>query len=252
METQLRYFVVFVEVQEKRYNHMTSVINLVTIILLLIIFFSECKMYLLNRFSLSLLGLLLLSAGIVSASFSDTRCKCDCAASKDHNITRPFIRIKVISSDLCKCEKMFEVRSVAPPDTSKDATSELLQKDTQVDYCNNNCNCKYETRNTFTIKFIVTFIVLVLSALCIYMVYLVFLDPYVTDKMQKLRNYPVGTFDNTSHSVGVSSSSTSVPGVATRHRNPSYLERVTDVQKRWKDKVEEQREAVYDKHAVLS
>ena len=43
--------------------------------------------------------------------------------------------------------------------------------------------------------------------------------------------------------VGVSPSPASMPGVAARQRSPSYLERVTDVQKRWKDKVEETKPA---------
>merc|ERR1712004_70006 len=185
-----------------------------------------------------------------SASYSDHRCKCECQASPDdENYQRPFKLIRVISSDKCKCADMFGEDWLA-----EGMSEEALLKG--VDYCQNKCECVFETRNTFTIKLIVSLIILVVSLLCLYMIYLLFLDPYVTkrlmdlwpggipmDRMMGSRNVDVNASEP---ELGTSGSSRDARGSA-RQRQP-----ILDGFHEWKEKVEEQRDTVYNRQAVLS
>ncbi|XP_063712165.1 proton-transporting V-type ATPase complex assembly regulator TMEM9-like [Symsagittifera roscoffensis] len=183
-----------------------------------------------------------------NAKFSDHRCKCECQASPEDGYDRPFNLIRVISSDKCKCQEMFGENWLS----KREANDSYLQK--QFDYCNNKCQCVFETRNTFTIKFIVTLIIVVLTLLGLYMAYLLFLDPYVTKKLYSMRSGivmenrqgPGGSVITEEDSRRPSSSS----GGPIRQR--PLLAHVSDVHSEWKEKVEEQRDTVYNRQAVLS
>ena len=186
-----------------------------------------------------------------SAKYADHRCKCECQASPEDNHDRPFQLIRVISSDKCKCNQMFGENWL----DGADLNESFLQK--QIEFCQNKCECVFETRNTFTIKFIVSLIILVLTLLCVYMIYLLFLDPYVSKRLNELwlRNIPmdsmgsrgnvdVNVSDPEIRNAGVGGSGSRAP---IRQRQP-----ILDGFHEWKEKVEEQRDTVYNRQAVLS
>ncbi|KAK7503287.1 hypothetical protein BaRGS_00005552 [Batillaria attramentaria] len=95
------------------------------------------------------------------ASFEDVRCKCVCPRVAGDNSTGP-VFIKDVEPNNCKCE------NVVPA-----AESTMGLK-----ICNM-CECKYESRNTTTIKVVVIFIICVVSMLFIYMLFLLCLDPLI-------------------------------------------------------------------------
>ncbi|KAK3580510.1 hypothetical protein CHS0354_001111 [Potamilus streckersoni] len=160
-------------------------------------------------------------------SFEDARCKCICPAYKANvNSTLPKRNVFIkdnIDPELCKCDYMLD---------KPDPKLCLL------------CQCKYESRNTTTIKVVVIIVICIISVLFVYMLFLLCLDPLITRR-------PTHYQEHTNEEVNLDDQSvTRMPLSGGRQR--SIINRVTDEQKKWKGVVQEQRRNIYDKHSMLN
>ncbi|CAC5364469.1 unnamed protein product [Mytilus coruscus] len=111
------------------------------------------------------------------------------------------------------------------------------------------CECKYESRNTTTIKVVVIFTICVVSLLFVYMVFLFLLDHLVSWRPSSYQQHVSEEVNLDEHSV---TSATPVVSRAELTRQRSIINRMTDEQKRWKGTVKEQRRNIYDKHSMLN
>nr|CAH8833568.1 unnamed protein product [Trichobilharzia regenti] len=96
-------------------------------------------------------------------AYEDTRCKCVCllpASVTNETKSTKKIFVKAISSEKCTCEYM-------------------LQNDKR--FCPF-CECKFQVRNTTTIKVVVCFILTIISALILYMLFLLLLEPLLSTR----------------------------------------------------------------------
>ncbi|XP_076076580.1 proton-transporting V-type ATPase complex assembly regulator TMEM9-like isoform X4 [Mytilus galloprovincialis] len=179
-----------------------------------------CLLYLLTLFSF-------LQAASQDTSFEDVRCKCVCPPLNEVNSTQDrtvFISANV-NPNMCTCVEVV-----------KNASPKLCAQ----------CECKYESRNTTTIKVVVIFTICVVSLLFVYMVFLFLLDHLVSWRPS---SYQQHVSEEDEHSV---TSATPVVSRAELTRQRSIINRVTDEQKRWKGTVKEQRRNIYDKHSMLN
>ncbi|KAK7497302.1 hypothetical protein BaRGS_00011346, partial [Batillaria attramentaria] len=161
----------------------------------------------------------------------DVRCKCVCPRVAGDNSTGP-VFIKDVEPNNCKCE------NVVPA-----AESTMGLK-----ICNM-CECKYESRNTTTIKVVVIFIICVVSMLFIYMLFLLCLDPLIA---RRPAHYAEHTDEEEDMTVPRMSQMEPSERAAHLARQRSIINRVTDEQKRWKGTVQEQRRNIYDRHTMLN
>ncbi|XP_060079719.1 proton-transporting V-type ATPase complex assembly regulator TMEM9-like isoform X1 [Ylistrum balloti] len=160
-------------------------------------------------------------------SFEDKRCKCVCPKLVS-NVTKneQSVYIKdILDPEDCKCKHVVT-----------NATDELCVQ----------CECKYEERNTTTIKVVVIFIICVVSLLFVYMLFLLCLDPLIARRPTQYQQQTNEEVNLDDHSVSQMSSRPEM----TRQR--SIINRVTDEQKKWKGTVQEQRKTIYDRHALLN
>ncbi|BHF79607.1 hypothetical protein SprV_0702272800 [Sparganum proliferum] len=104
-------------------------------------------------------------------AYEDSRCKCVCVdhsvpENHDKNSTEPTraVYVKSIPADKCTCPFMLE---------------------NKADLCPY-CDCKYQVRNTSTIKVVVCLIVVILSALSLYLVFMLLLEPFLTARGRKI------------------------------------------------------------------
>ncbi|KAK7107672.1 proton-transporting V-type ATPase complex assembly regulator TMEM9-like isoform X2 [Littorina saxatilis] len=167
------------------------------------------------------------------ASFEDVRCKCVCP--RIENGTGP-VHIKMVEPNNCKCEY------VVPPMISPQ----------HVDICHY-CECKYESRNTTTIKVVVIFIICVVTLLFVYMLFLLCLDPLIQRRPAQYSQHTDEEEDMSTHrpsQLDVAGAAASASEAYARQR--SLLNRVTDEQKKWKGTVQEQRRNIYDRHTMLN
>ncbi|XP_052808851.1 putative protein 2 isoform X2 [Mya arenaria] len=165
-------------------------------------------------------------------SFEDARCKCVCPKfQKDANSTvneRTVFISPNADPNNCNCDFV-----VGDKIDSK--------------FCAM-CQCKYENRNTATIKVVVIIIICVTSLLLIYMLFLLCLDPLIAHRPTAYQQH----MDEDDQSV------TQVPqfeSAGTRPRlgrQKSVMNYVSDEQRRWKSTVQEQRKNIYDKHTMLN
>ncbi|XP_076076579.1 proton-transporting V-type ATPase complex assembly regulator TMEM9-like isoform X3 [Mytilus galloprovincialis] len=182
-----------------------------------------CLLYLLTLFSF-------LQAASQDTSFEDVRCKCVCPPLNEVNSTQDrtvFISANV-NPNMCTCVEVV-----------KNASPKLCAQ----------CECKYESRNTTTIKVVVIFTICVVSLLFVYMVFLFLLDHLVSWRPSSYQQHVSEEVNLDEHSV---TSATPVVSRAELTRQRSIINRVTDEQKRWKGTVKEQRRNIYDKHSMLN
>ncbi|KAL8579539.1 hypothetical protein ACOMHN_025492 [Nucella lapillus] len=170
------------------------------------------------------------------ASFEDVRCKCVCPRVLGNNGTGP-VYIKMVEPNLCQCEY------VVPP----------VESPQHIDICHY-CECKYESRNTTTIKVVVIFIICVVSLLFVYMLFLLCLDPLIQRRPASYSQHTdeeVNLEDlSTPHISQIEPTTPTAAAAAARQR--SLLNRMTDEQKKWKGTVQEQRRNIYDRHTMLN
>ncbi|CAK9293079.1 unnamed protein product [Gordionus sp. m RMFG-2023] len=170
------------------------------------------------------------------AQYRDERCKCIFPCPPPPNSTlspKNFRQIYIgnIPASKCNC---IDVRSIV-----------IFYK--EIQHCSK-CECKYQYRNTFTIKVVVIFIISLLSSLFLYMLFLLCLDPMINkpspdfyteyhnegDDSTAIINYRSGGI---SHSMGI---------------YDNVFCRVGLHKDKWKGQVQEQRKNVFDKHTMLN
>ncbi|XP_054159454.1 proton-transporting V-type ATPase complex assembly regulator TMEM9-like [Oppia nitens] len=186
--------------------------------------------------------------------YEDFRCKCVCPSTGVVNngsqASNRKLYIKNISPNRCNCDYV-----VLP---QLDAT----MQDKAKEFCPR-CECKYESRNTSTIRFVVIFIIGIISFLVVYMAFLSLLDPLI-HKHSVTRNYEQHIDEEVSMDEQIVSDSDGVtrrraattPVISpTSSGGPppkNMLNRVGQQQTRWKKQVQEQRKNIYDKHTMLN
>lgn len=162
-------------------------------------------------------------------SFEDARCKCVCPKMQVDNKTDSEKTIFISSNaDPTNCNCDFVVKK-------------------PVTYCSA-CECKFESRNTTTIKVVVIIIICVILLLLVYMLFLLCLDPLIAHRPSKYQEHT----DEDDQSV---SQVPQFDGASTRPRlakQKSVINYVSNEQKRWKSTVQEQRKNIYDKHTMLN
>nr|CDS29254.1 TMEM9 [Hymenolepis microstoma] len=179
----------------------------------------------------------------VEATYEDARCKCVCV---DHSVlkvsnessTEPkrSVYVKSIPSDKCTCQIMLEDKSDLCP----------------------YCDCKYQVRNTATIKVVVIMIVVILSTLSIYLLFMLILESFLSSRgrnnpmsgtqssfspsktFRTFRSYTTASQDEQRGSRESPSGSTAV------------VNRVPDQQSNWKGRIEAQRERVFSERTILN
>ncbi|CAH8460340.1 unnamed protein product [Dicrocoelium dendriticum] len=112
---------------------------------------------------------LLFAARVSIATYEDARCKCACVdRSGSHNGTKPIgkIYVRSIAADQCTCAFMLGKDSALCP----------------------YCDCMYQVRNTTTIKVVVCLILVIISALTLYMGFLLLLEPLLSPRRRGGRN----------------------------------------------------------------
>lgn len=180
-------------------------------------------------------------------SYENARCNCICTIINDTKISKAQYIANVPPNNDCD--------SVILPPTNG------LQVNNHTEKFCPTCQCKYESRNTTTIKFVVIVVVWVISLLLIYMMFLICLDPLLNNRRRKI-NYIEHTNEedespNHTYLPGVSSqfsvsAVTSSSGVADSSASVNVLNRVSHHQDKWKRQVQEQRKNIYDRHTMLN
>ena len=112
-----------------------------------------------------------------SGQYDDFRCKCVCPSpgvvTNDTNASNRKLYIGNVSPNRCNCDY------VVLPQLSHDI------QDKAKEFCPR-CECKYESRNTSTIRFVIIFIIGIISFLVVYMAFLMLLDPLIHKCMHLL------------------------------------------------------------------
>ncbi|CAO1329903.1 unnamed protein product [Diamesa tonsa] len=181
-------------------------------------------------------------------SYEDKRCKCICPSinSVMNNTQEDNNRILVIENvapNKCDCD------SVILPKWGEKI------KGKEQEFCPR-CECKYENRNTSVIKVVVIIVIWIISLLCIYMLFLMCLDPLLNKRAKNQSSYQEHlNEDDETASVGAASSSHVLPMVNVGRAGLSgvnVLNRVGHQQDKWKKQVIEQRKNIYDRHSMLN
>lgn len=117
-----------------------------------------------------LLITVLMASDSCLAENEDFRCKCVCPSpgvvTNDTKASNRKLYIGNVSPNHCNCD------FVVLPKLSQDI------QDKAKEFCPR-CECKYETRNTSTIRFVIVFIIGIISFLMVYMAFLMLLDPLI-------------------------------------------------------------------------
>ncbi|XP_052243946.1 proton-transporting V-type ATPase complex assembly regulator TMEM9-like isoform X2 [Dreissena polymorpha] len=166
-------------------------------------------------------------------SFEDARCKCVCQKfKKDENSTVSDQTVFIsANADPNNCNCLFVVGFNIDPKMC------------------NLCQCKYENRNTTTIKVVVILIICVISLLLIYMLFLLCLDPLITHRPASYKQH----MDEDDQSVSQVPQFEGTAGTRARlSKQKSVIKYVSDEQQKWKSTVQEQRKNIYDKHTMLN
>lgn len=184
-----------------------------------------------------------------SAQFEDYRCKCICPSLEVVNATDTGRKVYILAvpPEDCNC------LTVVKPD-------EKIAKE----FCPRCEPCHYETRNTKTIQVVIIIIICVVSMLVVYMVFLLCLDPLMGRKSAAYAEQRDEADDAPSVEGGDGSMSErgstadldgAVSGAASRRGSEpakNVLSRVGMQQDKWKQQVQEQRHAVFDRQTMLN
>lgn len=174
-------------------------------------------------------------------SYEDKRCKCVCPSISSvlNNGNSDESRMLIIDNvppNKCNCDSVILPKIEDKLNGSK------------IEFCPR-CLCKYENRNTTTIKVVVTLVIFVISGLVIYMLFLYLLDPLLGKRMKV--NYQEHTNEE-EESVGASQIQLAFAGSSGRPEGGNVLSRVSVQQDKWKRQVKEQRKNIYDRHNMLN
>ncbi|XP_071832638.1 transmembrane protein 9B-like [Apostichopus japonicus] len=173
-----------------------------------------------NKTKLTLFSVVFLfSLCFSKAQFEDVRCKCVCPSSVSNG--KPNITVKNLPAEDCDCGIV----------TLKNET-ECLK-----------CECKFQSRNTWTMKVAVLFVITVIALMFIYFVALL-----IWDRSALSTNQPISVREeNQATRIDQDMSSPSSAG-----GRSSWFDRLSSAQRRWKTKVQKQREDIFDNQTILS
>lgn len=177
--------------------------------------------------------------GCVQAqSYEDVRCKCVCPNLSVFNVTQSnrILYIDNVPPNKCNCD------NVVLPKVGDD----LKGKD--QGFCPR-CDCKYESRNTAIIKYVVIIVLWIISLLVIYMLFLICLDPILNKRAKGNYQEHTNEEDEAGGSGGAGAAGVSSHPMGVR---ANVLNRVTNQQDKWKRQVREQRRNIYDRHTMLN
>ena len=118
------------------------------------------------------------------------------------------------------------------------------------------CECKYESRNLTTIKWVISGTMLVITCLTVYMIFLMAVE-YLNGNSSSRRSYDeqineeVSMDDQSSDAAQRPHSISSLDDVAILP-SKNVINRVNQQQSKWKQTIIEQRRNIYDKHTMLN
>lgn len=186
---------------------------------------------------LCLVGILCVLLTVVhdcDAQYEDVRCKCICpstAVVKGSQTDRK-LYIMNVSPQRCNCEGV-----ILPQAT------DIRGKESE--FCPR-CKCRYERRNTTTIRVLVILIIWVISLLTVYMLFLMCLDPLLNR-----RKAAAAYQEHVDEELNLEEP-LPMHQQRTRRSSSSVLNKVGQQQDKWKRQVQEQRRNIYDKHTMLN
>ncbi|XP_037070530.1 uncharacterized protein CG1161-like [Pollicipes pollicipes] len=164
------------------------------------------------------------------ALYEDVRCKCVCPNPNVVNGSSSDRKLYIanVAPNLCNCDNV--ILPELPANFSKSR-----------EFCPL-CECKFESRNTTTIKVVVILIICIISVLVIYMTFLSCLDP-ILNKRRATSTYQEQTNDEDELSGRMAQP---------LYEQGSVLNRVGNRQDRWKRQVQEQRNNIYVRRTMLN
>ncbi|KAK7070573.1 tmem9 [Halocaridina rubra] len=177
-------------------------------------------------------------AGSVKAQYEDKRCICICPDPANVNSTKSTCKSynKPVAPSKCDCENVVLTNPKIPADIKANGQEFCAQ-----------CDCKYESRNSTTIKVVVILVLWIISLLVVYMGFLLCLDPL----LNKRRSQP--SYQEHTNEEDEAGAIGGAPGMAQPLRvRPNVLGRVGHQQDKWKRQVQEQRRNIYDRHTMLN
>ncbi|KAK7865457.1 hypothetical protein R5R35_002335 [Gryllus longicercus] len=176
---------------------------------------------------------------VQAQSYEDVRCKCVCPNPSVVNVTQSNRKLYIdnVPPNKCTCD------NVILPQVGDEI------KGKEQEFCPR-CECKYESRNTSIIKYVVIIVIWIISLLVIYMLFLICLDPLLNKRMKG--NYQEHT--NEEEEASGSSSTGAAAGTSSHPMGvrANVLNRVGHQQDKWKRQVREQRRNIYDRHTMLN
>ncbi|KAK3865431.1 hypothetical protein Pcinc_028959 [Petrolisthes cinctipes] len=173
----------------------------------------------------------------VKAEYEDKRCICVCPDPSVVNGTKSnrMVYKDAVAPSKCDCDNVV-LPKVAPDIRGRER-----------EFCPR-CECKYESRNSTTIKVVVILVIWIISLLVVYMAFLLCLDPL----LNKRRSQP-SYQEHTNEEEEAGSVVGGAPGMAhPLPLRPNVLNRVGHQQDKWKRQVQEQRRNIYDRHTMLN
>ncbi|XP_013400402.1 transmembrane protein 9 isoform X2 [Lingula anatina] len=158
----------------------------------------------------------------------DIRCKCVCPDRSENTTTNK--------------QNVYHNVDANPEECTCEYVVKPTIKEIDAGFCFR-CDCKYQRRNTTTIKVIVNLIIVIVLMLGIYMLFLLILDPVMTI-VRKRTQYEQYQDDQDEITTPRQSRD--------RIGSKTIVTRVRDTQERWKGTVQEQRKNIFDKHTMLN
>lgn len=171
------------------------------------------------------------SFSLIQASYEDVRCKCVCPNPSIVNGSSSDRKLYIANLLPPQCNCVEVVVPELPADFKRAA-----------EFCPH-CTCKFESRNTTTIKVVVVLVVCVIFLLVIYMVFLSLLEPFLSKRAAANVSYQQQTDDEDDVTGRMSGPLSERGGV---------LNRVGSRQDRWKQQVMQQRANIYVRHTMLN
>ncbi|GAB6030357.1 tmem9 domain, member B [Chamberlinius hualienensis] len=194
------------------------------------------------KISLTLFVFIAFLSSFSQALFEDKRCKCVCPDTMVVNTTKTDRRFYIgnVPANNCTCERV--VMPMVDPRVK------------EQEFCPR-CTCRYESRNTTTIRVVVIIVIWIISLLVIYMLFLMCLDPLLNKRATHYQEHTDEDVSEIEQSMpqyaGVSGVGVG-GGVGSGVGGSNVLNRVGHQQFKWKKQVQEQRRNIYDRHAMLN
>lgn len=186
---------------------------------------------------------------LVSArSHDDARCKCVCPDPAR-------LLDKTTSPDLNGGRKLY-IDNVSPQQCNCDW---LVLPQLKIEYQSRSkefcprCECKYESRNLSTIRWVVIGVCSVIGILIIYMGFLLVLESFPISSRRLYREHINEELSLDDPRSSVSPFEETTGGDRSRsHSAGNVLDRVNYKQTKWQQTIQEQRRNIYDKHSMLN